>query len=113
MEITVYILFSTFCFLLYYLAESQITRDMKIMKFISGASLMGLGVMSLQITYVLVRGVNIDPYTYTGEVWQTALASFYCALGLANIFRGFADSASNRSNDASSYERSSVQQEVE
>jgi hypothetical protein len=99
MEITVYILFSIFCFLTYYLSHTIQTRDMKVLKLVSGALLIGLGFSTLALTYIIPMSTDYGYVTKMEQGWQLALAGVYATLGFFNIIFAINDIILGRKNE--------------
>ena len=84
-------IFAGFCFLSYYLSHTLNTQDTKILKLISGTSLLFLGVLTLNLQYYMPNSVSLTTVTDISESAQVAVAFMFMIWGCYNIYLGVTD----------------------
>jgi hypothetical protein len=93
MELTVYVLFSTWCYLLFYITYAKRTElgpyDVVLIKLLMGIMFVALGLFSLKIEIDLPNGSNASFTPISEDVlsnmWQQGLVMMYIMFGFLQM----------------------------
>jgi len=101
MEITVYIAYSVFCFLVFTLSNIRTSFDTKLLRWLSCFLFIGLGILSLKIDYQFALSTQIDVRTINSEFWQIALLVVYSMVGFFNFSLATMDAIDEKTREES------------
>lgn len=84
-----WLVYSLLAFSLYFLSFTNFSQRTNLLLLFSGMLVIGVGIFGNQLVFVGWKSTGVEPYTLTGEYWQSYLGYLCWLLGLGNIALGF------------------------